>query len=820
MAPSKDKTRQGAPKSTNPKADATVAIGSQLMRIVERQTSWVTAEISAWKAALAIAKDKEKPRRWMLQGLYDTAMADGHLTAAVEKRQMRVTGQGFRIVDDKGMEDVALTELFRKSWFLEFMEIALSTITHGPCLVVIKPPRRRGELPGFEMLPREHYVPEKKAVIEDLSSDDRLIVLDQPQHEPWCIHLGSPRQLGLLWKAIPYVTFKNASSTAWAEYADLFGQPIRKATVPPNMTAEQLRQIDQQLEQMGRSAYIRLPNGVDFALTSATGRSGIEVFKERGEYCNNEMSKLVEGQTMTSDQGSSKSQGEVHQDTADLYTERDSVWLCGMVNEQLLPKLAFHGFRTEGRRMVRAKEEKVDFEKQLSADKWLEERFDIDHKFFAEKYGAPIKGPKMPVPAPAPPGRVPTAARGLLAGIGHAYSASCAHCRAIGGYVAADPGLETLRTIVERIAREIHGGTLPEGVIPPELLLETGNMYQTALGEAFGGAPAWDSPDQAALEFLKADAWQFAGARTDTELGLMRELLMDAEGKRRNWSDFRQEVLSLNQEYFEPWLVTEYNHAQVSAVATSQWLQVTADKDVFPNLRYETVGDERVREAHKALDGITRPVDDAFWDTAYPPNGWRCRCDVAQEDSGAALTPPATATDASTLAVKDPNFRRNVGKSLAAFPPRHPYYEGRPTARDFSSHGLPKSAAMPRAKFATVSPEGLAKWFEALPEAGPGARQAPVAGRSMSIARSVIDGLKAANQVQAAAPVIEAATPAETWVERSDDTVLVHLLWFTEGKATKAVVVVGRESTVLADLSLLDHGHADLSRKGTLTQRK
>jgi len=37
---------------------------------------------------------------------------------------------------------------------------------------------------------------------------------------------------------------------------------------------------------------------------------------------------------------------------------------------------------------------------------------------------------------------------------------------------------------------------------------------------------------------------------------------------------------------------------------------------------------ENPRLAHVALDGTTLPIDDPFWDTHYPPNGWGCQCRV------------------------------------------------------------------------------------------------------------------------------------------------------------------------------------------------
>ena len=43
---------------------------------------------------------------------------------------------------------------------------------------------------------------------------------------------------------------------------------------------------------------------------------------------------------------------------------------------------------------------------------------------------------------------------------------------------------------------------------------------------------------------------------------------------------------------------------------------------------YITVGDNRVREEHAALDGTKLPRTDGFWLANWPPNGWNCRCSV------------------------------------------------------------------------------------------------------------------------------------------------------------------------------------------------
>lgn len=93
---------------------------------------------------------------------------------------------------------------------------------------------------------------------------------------------------------------------------------------------------------------------------------------------------------------------------------------------------------------------------------------------------------------------------------------------------------------------------------------------------------------------------------------------------------------------------------------------VLAERNLF---MYDAVNDGRTRPAHRALDGKVVRADDPFWDTHYPPNGWRCRCGVISlTEAGAAERglEPATREEAAELSrnhLPDKGFAVNGGKA-------------------------------------------------------------------------------------------------------------------------------------------------------------
>lgn len=80
-----------------------------------------------------------------------------------------------------------------------------------------------------------------------------------------------------------------------------------------------------------------------------------------------------------------------------------------------------------------------------------------------------------------------------------------------------------------------------------------------------------------------------------------------------------------------------------AAAAAGHWERIQRRKTALPWLIYELGPSEKHREDHAAWAGTCLRVDDPWWRTHYPPNGWGCKClvrQVAAPPSGARTEAP------------------------------------------------------------------------------------------------------------------------------------------------------------------------------------
>jgi phage gp29-like protein len=124
---------------------------------------------------------------------------------------------------------------------------------------------------------------------------------------------------------------------SWAEFTEKFGMPLITATTNKTNDSD-LNSIENMLITLGEAARAVLPEGTTIDVKPFAGADSYQVYDKQIERINSEISKPILGGTMVSDNGSSRSQSEVHErNLDDKISAQDRMVIEFLVNGQLIP---------------------------------------------------------------------------------------------------------------------------------------------------------------------------------------------------------------------------------------------------------------------------------------------------------------------------------------------------------------------------------------------------------------------------------------------------------------------------------------------------
>ena len=656
-------------------------------KTIKQQLYRFNNELSNWKLGINCFEDVYNSTTETLISVYNDIVIDAHLSASMDTRISKTTAKDHKIVDEQG-EEMDETAIFNSQWFRDFMRMSLESKFYGYSLIQFGD-RTEDGFKRVKLVPREYVYPQKYSVRNTPQNTVDLIPFNKGVYKNWTIGVGTPENMGLLMKAAPLVIFKKTALGSWTEFAELFGAPFRLGKT--DVRDEELRDnMFDMLENMGRNAFGVFDKDDELEFIRDSKTDSYNVFNELIERSNSELSKLVLGSTMTMDDGSSRSQSEVHERTTGAIEKEDALFLAEVVNKQLIPWLnEYHGFNIQGtwvfddtENMSKPEQFKIDLE-------LVKAGFNVPKEYFTETYGTPIDEAEEVEPDPKG-GKSLDADNVLkkkvfsLASYSDSIDGdSCDICNTID--LEDTPPPEWSDEFINQIITGVHSGLYTLTNLPESLYLETADRLVKSMLE--GVAESKVIPTIADPDFIRAlrnNAYVFSGAKTFQEVKTMSDFLLDENGEFRSFADFKKKAEATFDQFNKHWLRTEMTQAHNTAEAASKWQQFEAEKEFFPMLRYDTAGDERVRSSHKALDGVIKPVNDPFWDTHAVPNGWNCRCELLQE-SEAIETP-----DEDIKAPEDipESMQFNPGKQKVLFDPEHAYFQVGPQFEDLMANNF------------------------------------------------------------------------------------------------------------------------------------
>jgi phage gp29-like protein len=238
--------------------------------------------------------------------------------------------------------------------------------------------------------PRGEIVPDKKFwVVKSGGTDD-----DEPYGEglaDW-----------LYWPTL----FKRNGVRFWNIFLDKFGSPTKVATYRRGATRDEINKVTALLRSAANDSGIAVPEGFVISLLEAA-RSGSASYKDMCTYMDEAIAKIILSQTMTTQDGASLSQAQVHAGVKLEVVKADADLLSDSFNEgpaRWWCELNF-GPDVAPPQLVRLVEEEADLKMLAETDKILAETGWVrSDESFKDTYGDGYER-KQPAEAPKDSGK-------------------------------------------------------------------------------------------------------------------------------------------------------------------------------------------------------------------------------------------------------------------------------------------------------------------------------------------------------------------------------------------------------------------------------
>lgn len=612
-----------------------------LRRKVKRTYKFkVKAEMEQLRKAVLFAENPLRPDRRNLYSIYFDVADDDQVTTQIRVAQSTIGCAPFEVYTKKGKPDETLTELFERTWFKEYLKRSIETEFWGHSLIEFNDKKKDPEFSNIVLIPREHVRPEYGDVLQQTSDSSGIQFRDNKEFKN-LIEIGTRENLGLFKKiAKPYIR-KHYADTDWSIYSEKFGMP----TIIARTTSRDKSELDAKenmLANIGANGWAILDDQDEIDFMESNNQNGYLTFEKRMELADKQIAKIINGQSSTSDEKAYVGSAEVHERILDDFTKDRLQDIQNHIRDFLIPFLIRHDYPLIGA--------KFEFTELRKAE------------------GSTDKSPEK---------KKPQLSLSQVEGVDE-LDIIYGECCEEGNELDKLNFTKVEYFEGDDLIRAIYDGATNDNYIDSNLFKAYSSRLMKGMAEGFGDKGMGDfghnlkanDPFYNQKAAFRKNIFDFSAAKVNDLHNELKKLRLHANGNPRSFAEF--EILAKARIFrYNHHLQAEFVTARAAAQSARDWQRFEAEKHIFPWLRYDAVMDGRTRDSHRALHGATKKVDDPFWDSYMPPNGWRCRCDVIQLRDAEEKDPDSYPDEKEMPKV----FRNNPGKTGKVFSDKHPYFK-------------------------------------------------------------------------------------------------------------------------------------------------
>ena len=340
-------------------------------------------DVADYTSAVKSAENVDFSRRYKLFDLYSDILMDTHLTCVIEKRKNAILCSEIEFRRD-GKPDDKVNSQIASPWFTRLIADILDAKFWGFTLCQFF---KDGEWVDYDLIPRKHADPVRKLILRHQTD----ITGTSWEEYPDLLFVGSDNDLGLLTKAAPWVIYKRNTTADWAQFSEVFGMPIQEYIYETDDEESRQRAIND-ASNAGSLAVFVHSKDTELQLREASNKTGsADIYERLCERCNNELSKLVLGNTLTTESSENGTQalGTVHKKVEDKVAETDRRYVLNVLNYDMADIFTAMGINTEGGEFCFPEPKEVDANTKISILTQLKKNFSlpVDDDYLYEEFG-------------------------------------------------------------------------------------------------------------------------------------------------------------------------------------------------------------------------------------------------------------------------------------------------------------------------------------------------------------------------------------------------------------------------------------------------
>lgn len=289
------------------------------------------------------------------------------------------------------------------------------------------------------------------------------MVAGEPAKPPYFWHIATgadnddePYGIGLAHWCYWPVMFKRHGIGFWLTFLEKFGMPTGVGTFPANATPAEISKLLGAIQAIRTDSGVAIPEGMKIALLEAA-RSGSADYEKLHDKMDEAIAKAILGQTMTTDNGSSQAQANVHMEVRQDIVKQDADLICESFNDGPIRWLTMFNFDgADAPRVYRVVEEPEDLDALADRDAKVKNLgFKPSLAYVKQQYGDHWE-PASTAPA-AEPMQLPPPAE-FAAGDGNAIdqARAAAQARLDAVFAGADALAADAQRVVRNRVRELQ----------------------------------------------------------------------------------------------------------------------------------------------------------------------------------------------------------------------------------------------------------------------------------------------------------------------------------------------------------------------------